>query len=110
MASGITKVDSRLDLYNRLCTRGIPSDPGIVSSVTTSLCFGASAGTPSVGLCHKGQLDFDKVGQLSMSHPTEFSIALPLSALSDTSAIVLTGIIGARKFSQRLNVALRTRI
>ena len=110
MASGIAKVDSRLDLYNSLCTRGIPSDPGIGSSATTSWCLGASAGTPSVGLCHKGQFDFDKVGQLSMSHFTEFSTALPLSAVSDTSAIVLTGIIAARRLSQRLDAALRTRI
>ena len=68
--------------------------------------MGASAGTPSVSLSQKGELACDKMGRLSMSHFTVFSIALPLSALSGTSIIVLTGLIFCRKRSQRLILTL----
>ena len=55
MALEITKVDSRLGLYNSLCTRGIPFDPEIGMLSAGSCPWGGFAGTPSVGLSQKGE-------------------------------------------------------
>ena len=54
----------------------------------------------------KGELACDKGGRLSMSHFTVFSTALPLSAFSGTSIIVVTGIISLRKCSSRVSLTL----
>ena len=89
-----------------LCTSGIPFDPEIGECDAISWGSGGSAGTPSVGLSHKSEPACYYMDRISMSHLTLLSTVLPLSALSDTSVIVLTGIILSRSGPQGLSLTL----